>query len=456
MRFGFAMLVGAGALLFVACGARVDLDVLGGTPAPRDAATEDGPIVVHDMDATFDATEKDGAPVADVETPDVYVPQAPHCSPVSDAGVPAAFVAPMLPAVGALPQVVQAKGGVVATPKFVSVTFTGDPLADELDDFVASLPCTDYWRQAVGDYGVGDGYLLKAVRLTSMLPSTIDDSMIQDILGKEIAAGMLPPNDPDTIYDVFLPDGVTVTLMGATSCQSFGGYHDSAPSPINNNPLIYAVVPRCKMPMFTPIGDATTGASHEMAEAVSDPTPLVAPTYLFTDDNHPGWSFIGAEIGDMCEFAQDSYYTPQGFPWPVQRIWSNRAAYAGTEPCVPAASPDYFWAAPLAADKATVDFGMGPQTVAAVHVPVGQTGTVPVQFAGNVMTPMNVMVFDGAQLLGGPSTLQLSLDVSVGPPGTMATLKINKTGSSMMGGEPFVLVAGMGQKQVLFWGLCSD
>jgi hypothetical protein len=288
-----------------------------------------------------------------------------------------------------------------------------------------------------------------------VLPSTIDDSGLQNILRKAVIAGDVPPNGPNVVYDFFFPDGVTVTLMGAQSCQQFGGYHYSTML-LDGSVAAYTVVPRCQMNQFTALENTTISASHEMAEAVTDPNPANVATYQITDDNHPGWDFVGAEIGDMCEFELDSYYTPQGFPWMVQRLWSNRAAYAGTNPCVPAAAPDSYWAAPLVADTTQIDLGMGPQTVAVVHVPVGQTGTVPVQFSGNVMQSMSVQAFDAAQFLGGANVLQLSLDQSFGPPGTMANLKITKTGPSMMGAEPFVLSAQIGSKLVLFWAICSD
>lgn len=55
------------------------------------------------------------------------------------------------------PPIVTSSGGpVLKTPRIVPIFFADDPLADDLERFVMTVGCTDYWREAVGEYGVGD------------------------------------------------------------------------------------------------------------------------------------------------------------------------------------------------------------------------------------------------------------------------------------------------------------
>ena len=60
------------------------------------------------------------------------------------------------------------------------------------------------------------------------------------------------------------------------------------------------------------------------------------------------WAFLGGEVGDLCvSYRGDDSYTESGYV--VQRSWSNKAAAASHNPCVPAPDPSsqpYFNVAP--------------------------------------------------------------------------------------------------------------
>ena len=71
----------------------------------------------------------------------------------------------------ATPEVLFSGGRVLHDPTLVSVTFPGDSLADELEDFIASLGCSDYWRIVTSDYGIGDAV---AVTPADMIPAPDD------------------------------------------------------------------------------------------------------------------------------------------------------------------------------------------------------------------------------------------------------------------------------------------
>jgi hypothetical protein len=159
----------------------------------------------------------------------------------------------------------------------------------------------------------------------------------------------------------------------------------------------------------------------------------------------------------MCEFGNDRAYVPPGFPWVVQRIWSNRAAWAGQTPCVPADSPSYFYAAAVPTDTAMLDLLGTPQPYPAVHIPVGTSGTVAVELVSNGSSgTMLVQALDPNDLTNQPPHLNLTLDSTVGASGATLHLTIQKLTGAPAGAEPFLLEATMNGRQTISWGVTSD
>jgi hypothetical protein len=362
----------------------------------------------------------------------------------------------------ALPQVVGFGGTTLQHPTFISVTFPADTLADELQDFTASVGCTDYWHAITADYGVGEAVAGPPVALTEKAPTTIDDSAIQTWLANKIDSKdpQFPRPAPDTMYALWYPESTTVTLEGQQSCSAFGGYHNGWKL-ADGTPFSYAVMPRCPQQGGGTIMDGlSTAASHEFIEACTDPQPFDAPAYAAPDSNHSGWLLAEAsEVGDMCEFDQSAYYQPTGYPWYVQKIYSNSAAWAGTDPCVPADSPDYFYAAPQVPDLETLDLlGTGnPVPTALVKIPVGSSVTVPVLLVGSAdITTMQLQAFDLNQLTGQPSVLSLTLSATSGAPGQTVQLTITKMSAESMGAGGFAILSQSGQTQTFSIGLTTD
>jgi hypothetical protein len=358
---------------------------------------------------------------------------------------------------------VQSYGGTTLHhPTFISVTYPGDTLADELADFTASVGCTDYWQAITADYGVGEAVAGPPVALTETAPTTIDDTAIAAWLVQKIDSSdpQFPRPATDTLYALWYPESTTITLQGATSCQDFGGYHNGTQL-ADGTPVSYAVMPRCpQQGGGTVVDGLTTAASHEFIEGCTDPQPFTAPAYLAPDGNHQGWLFASAsEVGDLCEFDQSAFYQPSGFPWYVQKIFSNRAAWAGTNPCVPADTPDYFYGAAEVPDVASLDLvGTGtPIPVAVVNVPVGTSVTVPVLLVGSSdITSMQVQAFDLNQLLGQPTVLTLSLSASTGAPGQTLQLTITKDGAESGGSGGFAILTQSGQTETFSVGVTTD
>lgn len=165
---------------------------------------------------------------------------------------------------------------------------------------------------------IGHGSLLGSNIVGPDPASQVSDSDIRAQLSGRLADGTLPAWDANTLYAVLLPPGTTVTISsGAASCADFCGYHDAILD-ANGNPLAYYAVlpyPACQGCMRTQDNtllsdfDAlTTVASHEIAEAVTDPIPGRG----WYDDQQ-------GEIGDICAWqlaALDGYA--------VQKLWSNQ------------------------------------------------------------------------------------------------------------------------------------
>jgi hypothetical protein len=343
---------------------------------------------------------------------------------------PAPFPAP--------PQVITFGGPVLSSPQIYPVFFAGDDAATvaSLADFTQNIGATSYWTATTSEYGVGKATGHPAIKLSQAAPSSIDDSTLQSWLATEFAGSDgFPTPDANTLIVLYYPSGTTITLQGAQSCQDFGGYHNSAD--VNGQQIAYAVVPRCS-------GITTTGAaSHELIEAVTDPQPMMNPAYGQVDDGDLVWELLlgGGEVGDMCAQFPNVFTTFAPFSYTVQRTWSNKAAKAGHDPCVPQLPGEvYFNAAPVLPDLASLDLQGQTAMLKAVKIPVGQSKTIPVQlFSDGPTAPWTVTAVDPAVSLGAPSPLlSFSFDKTTGSNGDTLHLTIT------------VMAAGQGNVEVFF------
>jgi hypothetical protein len=148
----------------------------------------------------------------------------------------------------------------------------------------------------------------------------IDDTQIQSDLSTEINAGnnkLTAPN-ANTLYFVFTSPGVVVTSATlGNSVQTFSGYHSSYTDSKSGKDVFYAVLP---YPDNNPnpvsfvlnsMQQLEETASHELAEAITDPKVSGGPFGWFDDAS-------SGEVGDLCSF---TYATFNGFV--VQNLFSN-------------------------------------------------------------------------------------------------------------------------------------
>jgi hypothetical protein len=177
-------------------------------------------------------------------------------------------------------------------------------------DYILTSQLMDQLAEySVPGQAIGHGSRSGTTVLTSPVPgASVQDSDIQQLLQQQIDAGTLPATNPNTLYFVFLPQGVQVVQANSASCQAFCGYHDS----FGNN-VYYAVMPYPDCQGCTgglALSDALTSTtSHELCEAITDPIPGQG----WYDDSN-------GEIGDIC-----AWKTRTLGSYTIQLEWSNQA-----------------------------------------------------------------------------------------------------------------------------------
>ncbi|HUJ60815.1 MAG TPA: hypothetical protein VLX92_20070 [Kofleriaceae bacterium] len=371
----------------------------------------------------------------------------------SDATPDAAFVEAMH---GDVPQVVSGGGPVLATPTVVPIFFAGDSGAQaQLEVFLRELASSAYWTIATGEYGIDSIGIAPSV-VTTAAPPTTDDAL-EAMLG-----AMFPDPDPGTIYAVFLPEGVTLTDgTSSASCSAFYGYHSeiapasaSAPPPPGNG-MVYALLPRCTAPQFPgPLDVVTFATSHELIEATTDPHPFSAPAYVRIDPEHFAWGRTpGAEIGDMCEFVRAAFQPLVGGSY-VQRVWSNRSAAAGHDPCVPVLDTPYLAASPVLSDL-TITMRDGSQLVTeGITVNTGTPVTLEVDLFSDAPSGFfAVSAQDAAIYSGAQPSFSFGWDRTDGRNGDKLHLTVTRTvaGTGTRGGEIAIFVTSNGIVVSQWW-----
>jgi hypothetical protein len=312
------------------------------------------------------------------------------CTRGADAGWPPPFDAGGLPDAAGLAQILNAGVfPVLHNATFISVTAPNDPYAGQLEDFLSVVGCSTYWKAVGADYGVGEAIAGTPVRLTEPPPATM--------LGAWLA-GKIDGNDPqfprpapETVYVLWYPAGASVEGF---DCGS--GYFHSWTQLMDGTPIWYAVATRCvdDAGAVDDVQALTANLSHEILEVCTDPGN---GAYASADPGHAAQALlVGTEVADLCVWQPNAYVIPPGFPWRVQRAWSNRAAWAGNDPCVPVDTPDYFYAAPILLDSVSIPVNGAPEQVSGVTIAVGSSATIDVRLVSNVGGggPLQVIAWD--------------------------------------------------------------
>jgi hypothetical protein len=253
----------------------------------------------------------------------------------------------------AFPQVPNTSGRTLTAPTLVTIVASNDVATDGTDTpvslqaFSDVLPGSAVWDAVSSEYQLGK--LSSSAHLTgpAIVPGSYTLAQIETYVAGVIGGGAGPSPDGNTIYLLYLPGGASFSGVYADEC----GYHLPYPQAASAGDQL-AIVRRCKPypDQETQLGQLTRSASHEIVEAATDPLgegynlgkpsaqPWVASVWA-------GWVSEGiVELGDLCSGTRTFEATEGGLAggWEFQRMWSNAAAAAGTDPCVPQYAEPYY------------------------------------------------------------------------------------------------------------------
>jgi len=335
----------------------------------------------------------------------------------------------------AVPQLISLGGSVLDHPKVQPIFFTGDDaIQAQVEQFLTQMGASDYWKATTQEYGVGALSVMPTIVTSDAPPAT------QDALNAWVDAHV-PTPDPQTIYAIFLADGVVLSAPDGNSCDAYGAFHDESP-----HGVVFALMPRCEpSPQFdhaqTKLDELTISTSHELIEAATDPHVETTPAYGDVDADHAVWGIVpGAETGDFCEYVDSAYIKGVG-DFMVQRTWSNAAAKAGHDPCVPAPASPYIAAAPIFTEPVPIDGYTGTRTTKAVQLGVNATKTIEIDLFSDQQTDAySVDVEDAAAMYGSPAELAFAWDTPLGKNGDKLHLSIKRLRAATDGpGSIFLL-----------------
>ena len=168
--------------------------------------------------------------------------------------------------------------------------------------------------------------------------SALSDADVQHELDAQIAAGKLPAPSADSLYMVYFPAGVSISIENMKSCSSFCAYHEGFNSAKAGSPVYYGVMPVCGFGCGvagSTFDSMSVVSSHECMEAVTDPfpTPGDKPAYP------QAWNDAGGqEIGDLCAQG-NATVTGHGLTSAVQWEYDNSIGGCNQGPWTQNAAP---------------------------------------------------------------------------------------------------------------------
>jgi hypothetical protein len=224
-----------------------------------------------------------------------------------------------------LPQAIPHAGVVLAHPQLVTLYYSDYKYKTEVQAWGDAVVTSSWWTKIGAEYGIGTMTHDAKFDMGPSPTTTTEDTDLETKIDSLITAGSIPA-PPQTgsqyLYMIYVPS--TVPL--GNSLQGFYGYH-YALTHTGGARYAYAVI----LDDDTGIDTTTSTAAHELIEAATD--PFSAPNDgWYTDPALPDpWYLILGEVGDLCNF--DPFEHEAGFVY--QRSWSNAAAAAGLNPCIP-------------------------------------------------------------------------------------------------------------------------
>jgi hypothetical protein len=319
---------------------------------------------------------------------------------VADMGLDDMAVAPDLSfATPPLATLTDHGGPVLAAPAPVIVVWPGDEsLGERLNAFHEDLFASYVWGKTFAQYRVGRGTAKGIVVLPDAKPATIAHDSIPSLVSG-VAAGLTV--DANTVIVVLIP--VTTTETGVPANEL--GYHNE----IGGVPFIVLRQTTTATIGSTTFEDLTYFASHELAEAATDPFLNTQPAWFA----EPLSARFG-EIADLCNPLPQSIYAVAdgGMPsfggtYLAARFYSNSAAaMPNTDPCWGPGKGTYFYvgASPQVATTSVELSFIAPSDVGPIDWQIGGAPT------GVVVTPAS-----GTNSVGDHVSVTISAPTGTAP-----------------------------------------
>jgi hypothetical protein len=358
-------------------------------------------------------------------------------------------------------------GPMLTSPKLVPVFWPKDVNETYVREFIDAFVASDIYTQQTVEYGIGPATVLPSAHPTDEQPAALRDDAIRTWLTTQFdtPGGPLPLPDGNTVYLLYFPSGTNIAAgegLSDIGCQDFLAYHESVN--YKGQDVSYAVFPRCAQYAGLQQQEQLTAASnHEIVESATDPYPDVAPAFDEVDPYHGFYAFEvgGSEIADMCQNLVGSFGIPVGFPYNIQRTWSNASTLAGHEPCVPAPPGPYFATVPVLPDIVTYQDEYGDTlTTGGVHIPVGGVATIDLDLFSDQPTdgPWTIIVRDDTTVHGAAQTLNFRFenDVDTGSNGDVIKMTISVLQAPTNTGEGFWVFSEMNGRVTAWLGTVTN
>jgi hypothetical protein len=172
------------------------------------------------------------------------------------------------------------------------------PVTPHLRGFLQDIGQTQYWRDAVGDFGVGtlvgeEPVQAPAGALSGKSPG-VDDihKLLEEMLDTDSPPWGKP--DPNKAFILVFPEGVSA---GIVLCSAYMAWHSAHRLPTTGVNIQYIIAGMCsdhQPGAWTPEMSLTMILSHELQEMVTNPRSEMEPEslgFIFDD---------GQELSDQC------------------------------------------------------------------------------------------------------------------------------------------------------------
>jgi hypothetical protein len=234
------------------------------------------------------------------------------------------------------PQVIAVYWGPNVDSQIVSTipSFYQDVLSSFYEDGLyeySTLGVTGHTGHAGSNQAIGRGTFVTGTTIT---PSNTNTTVTQDDIANELSSQITnghlqapqfdATGNASTIYMVYFPSGITISLFGSNSCQIFCAFHYGfqyngvlVPFGVFPELLSGPCVGGCGSDP-TQFNNLTSVSSHELIEAITDTDVSAA---INIDFPLAWYDQSNGELGDICnQLAQNIVVGTN--TWTVQKYWS--------------------------------------------------------------------------------------------------------------------------------------